>query len=35
MAWPIRLESTDVLETKEFGGAAWLCKSLKGKEGNS
>jgi hypothetical protein len=31
----IRIETTAVLETKEFCGAAWPSKVLKGKERNS
>jgi hypothetical protein len=30
-----RLEFTNCMETKEFCGAAWPSKSLKGKLGNS
>jgi hypothetical protein len=31
----IRIESTSDMETKEFCGAAWPSKVLKGKERNS
>ena len=31
----VGIETTAVLETKEFCGAAWPSKVLKGKGGNS
>jgi hypothetical protein len=32
---PMGFESANCMETKEFCGAAWPSKVLKGKEGNS
>jgi hypothetical protein len=32
---PMGFEFTSDMKTKEFCGAAWPSKSLKGKEGNS
>jgi len=35
MVEPMGFESTSDMETKEFCGAAWPSKVLKGKRGNS
>ena len=35
MVEPMGFESTSYMETKEFCGAAWPSKVLKGKGGNS